>query len=74
MGNITLAIPDDLQKRMKKHSEIRWSEVLRKAIQKKIDDLELMERLVSNSKLTKQDALDISRKIDLGVAKKLGLL
>ena len=74
MGNITLAIPDDLQKKMRRHKEVRWSEVLRKAIQKKVDDLELLERLTSNSRLTQEDALDISRKIDLSVAKKLGLL
>ena len=39
MGNITLMLPEELQEKMKEHSEIRWSEVIRKAIQKKIEDL-----------------------------------
>ncbi len=32
MPNITLSLPPDLYRRMKKHPEIKWSEVVRKAI------------------------------------------
>lgn len=32
MTNITLSIPDEIYKKMKKYSEIKWSEVVRKAI------------------------------------------
>ena len=73
MTNITLMLPDDLHKKMKKHSEIRWSEVVRQAIQKKIDDLELLNKITSKSKLTSRDALEISKKIDANVARRLGL-
>ena len=74
MGNITLMLPDKLQEKMKEHSEIRWSEVIRKTIQKKIEDLEMLDNLTSKSKLTAKDVLDISKKIDAGVAKRLGFL
>ena len=74
MGNITLTLPDELQKKMKKHSEIRWSDVIRKSIQKKIEDLELLDTLTAKSKLTSKDALEISRKVDAGVSRKLGLI
>ena len=74
MGNITLMVPEELQKRMKKHKEIRWSEVIRKAIEKKITDLELLDKITSKSKLTEKDALEISKKIDSGVAKELGFI
>ena len=74
MGNITLSLPDELQEKMKKHSEIRWSEVIRKTIQKRIEDLEFLDHLTSKSKLTKEDTLEISKKIDSSVAKKLGLM
>ncbi len=74
MGNITLMVPDDLQKKMKKHGEIRWSEVIRKAIQKKIEDLELLDVLTSKSTLTPDDARDISKRIDSSVARKLRLV
>ncbi|KHO54618.1 MAG: hypothetical protein QT10_C0014G0016 [archaeon GW2011_AR19] len=32
MTNITLSIEEDIYKRMKKHSEIKWSEFVRKII------------------------------------------
>jgi len=74
MGNITLSLPRELQEKMKKHSEIRWSEVIRKTIQRRIEDLEFLDNLTTKSKLTREDALEISKKIDSGVAKKLGLV
>ena len=73
MSNITLMVPEELQRRMRKHNEIRWSEVIRKAIEKKINDLELLEKMTTKSKLTESDALEISKKIDASVAKELGL-
>ncbi len=52
-------------------SEIRWSEVARKAIEKKVEDLELLEKLASKSKLAQKDAEEISWKINEKVAKRL---
>ena len=40
MPNITLSIPDDVYRKMKKYSEIRWSEVVRKAIIAYLEKLE----------------------------------
>ena len=73
MPNLTLSIPEELHERMKKHSEIRWSEVVRKTISQRIEDLELMEKIVSKSKLTKKDVDEIAHKIDSAVAKELRL-
>ncbi len=70
---MTLSIPEDLMKRMKQFSEIRWSEVARKAIEERINDLEVVEKIAQKSKLTEKDALEIGRKINAAVAKKLGL-
>jgi hypothetical protein len=63
MTNITLAIPSELHKRMKLHSEIRWSEVVRKSISRKIEMLDAMNKIAKKSKLTKKDIDDISKKI-----------
>jgi predicted CopG family antitoxin len=71
MANITLSVPDDLHRKMKKHSEIKWSEVARKAIEKKVHDLELLDELTSKSKLTEKDVLEISNRINKGLADKL---
>ncbi|MBS7636633.1 ribbon-helix-helix domain-containing protein [Candidatus Bathyarchaeota archaeon] len=32
MVNITVSIPEELYRKMKKYSEVRWSEVVRKAL------------------------------------------
>lgn len=70
MGNMTLSIPDELLKRMKALNEIRWSEVARKSIEERVNDLEVMNKLASKSKLTKKDVKEISEKIKRGMAKK----
>ncbi len=46
MANITLSIPDELREKMKKYKEIKWSEIVRKAIVnelKKLEEAELRE-------------------------------
>ncbi len=63
MGNMTLAIPDELLKRMKTMSEIRWSEIARKAIEERVNDLEVMNKIASKSKLTMKDVDEFSKKI-----------
>ena len=63
MGNITLALPNDLQERMRKHSEIRWSEVVRKSIAQKVDVLDAIDKIVEKSKLKKKDVDELSRRI-----------
>ena len=73
MTNVTLAIPEDLHTKMKQHSEIRWSEVVRKTISQKIEDLDMMDKLTAKSRLTKKDVDEIASKVDSAVAKKLGL-
>lgn len=63
MTNMTLSIPEELAKRMKMFKEIRWSEVARRAIEERINNLETIERIASKSKLTLKDANEISKKI-----------
>ncbi len=74
MTNMTLAIPDELRKRMESFKEIRWSEIARQAIEKRIEDLEIMDKIASKSRLTKEDVKEISKKINRATAKKLNLI
>ena len=71
MPNVTLSIPEELHKKMKKHSEIRWSEVVRKSISGKIEDLEIMDKLTKRSKLTEADVDTIAEKINRDVFEEL---
>ncbi|GBE20156.1 MAG TPA: hypothetical protein ENG87_04615 [Candidatus Pacearchaeota archaeon] len=43
MTNITLSINNEVYKKMRKYSEIKWSEFVRKMIKKRIDELEKIE-------------------------------
>ena len=73
MTNMTLAIPEDLHEIMQKHKEIKWSEVARQAIWDKAKKLEIMDSILSKSKLTEEDAERIGNKIKHGIAKRHGL-
>ncbi|OIO81805.1 hypothetical protein AUJ84_00205 [Candidatus Pacearchaeota archaeon CG1_02_32_132] len=73
MVNMTLSIPEELARRMKLFREIRWSEVVRQAIEDRITNLEAMERIASKSKLTEKDAKEISKLINRSVTRKLNL-
>ncbi|PIN95375.1 hypothetical protein COU56_01840 [Candidatus Pacearchaeota archaeon CG10_big_fil_rev_8_21_14_0_10_31_9] len=44
MTNITLSIDDDVYKKMRKYSEIKWSEFVRKVIKIRIEELEKMDK------------------------------
>mgnify|MGYP001614257139 CR=1 FL=1 len=68
MVNITLSIPEELHKKMKSFSEIKWSEIARKALEQRINDMEIMEKIASKSKLTEQDAKEIAKKIKRAAA------
>ena len=61
--NITLSIPDDVHKEMRMFSEVRWSEVARRAIIEKIETLRLADSLAKKSKITQKDVDNFSRKI-----------
>ena len=63
MVNITLSIPEELHKKMKNFSEIKWSEIVRKMLEQKIKDLEIIERIASKSRITKKDIERISKEI-----------
>jgi len=64
MPSITVNVDDDLKERMDNHPEINWSEVTRQAIQEKIEALEVMDELTSESNLTESDVQDIAQKIN----------
>jgi hypothetical protein len=43
MTNITLSMDEEVYKKMRKYSEIKWSEFVRKCVKKRIDELEEIE-------------------------------
>ncbi len=61
MANITLSIPDEIRKLMRKYPEIKWSEVVRKAILEYLDRLMGSETLDSEyyAKLAEETGIDL---------------
>lgn len=45
MTNITLSIEDSVYERMKKYSEIKWSEFVRMIIKKRLNELDKLEKI-----------------------------
>jgi hypothetical protein len=70
MPNITLSVSEEIFRKMKIMNEIRWSEIARRAIEERINDLEVMNKIASKSKLTKKDVSEISKKIKKAAALK----
>ncbi len=70
MVNMTLAIPEQLHQKMEHFSEIKWTEVARRAIEKKVADLEFLDKIASKSKLTLKDVEEIGNKIKSAAAKR----
>ena len=71
MGNMTLSIPNDIHKEMRHFSEVKWSEVARKAIVERISTLKLAESLAKKSKLTEKDVEVFSKKIKSNATNRL---
>ncbi len=71
MPNITLSVPEDVHNAMKRHREIRWSEIAKKAIVAEVAKLALIEKITSKSKLSMKDVMEISEKIKSSVYSRL---
>jgi len=70
MVSLTLSIPRELKQKMDRFREINWSEVARKAIIQKIEDMELLEEIKAQSTMTEQDALELGKKVNESLAKR----
>ena len=70
MPNITLAIPKELQVIIKKHNEIKWSEVARRAMWQQARKLQVMDKLVAKSEFSEKDVEELDHKIKAGLLKR----
>ena len=70
MPNITLSLPSELHKFVKKHNEINWSEIARRAISTQAKRIQLMEKLVENSEFKEKDIEELDKKIKAGLLKR----
>lgn len=67
MPNMTLSLPDNVHRIVRKHREIRWSEIARSAISSHASKLEVMDKLAAKSRLTMKDIEEINEKVKEGL-------
>ena len=67
MVNVTFSLPDVLKTRMSNHGEVRWSRVVSVIIERRLDELDRLDKIAASSKLSSSDALDVGRKINSGM-------
>jgi hypothetical protein len=68
--NVTFAVPEELHEIMRRHPEIKWSEIARKAMWEYAQKLELMEKIVSDSRLSEKDVLELDKKVKAEMSEK----
>lgn len=73
MPNVTVAVPEDLREAMRRHDEVNWSAVIRKAVQDHLRKLAIADAIAQKSELTSEDVEELDRLVKKGVAKKHGL-
>jgi len=71
MTTLTLAVPEEIKKKMDSFPEMNWSEVARQAFIQKIEDMEFLRKFKEKSKLTESDALRLGKEVIKEVSNKL---
>ena len=62
MTNITLSIEDSVYQKMRKYSEIKWSEFIRKILKERIEQLEKLDQNKKETLLVMLASEDILKK------------
>lgn len=69
MAELIVNIPEELKRKMEGFT-IDWSALTRDLLKKKVDELSELKFIVSKSKLTEEDVLELGRKVNKSLAKK----
>ncbi len=71
MTELTVYLPEDLGSVMRRHASIDWAGIAGDAIRKAAAELELLESIASESKLTEEDAMVLGKKVKKGMWEKV---
>jgi hypothetical protein len=67
MAELILSIPDEMMDKINKYPEFNWKSIAKKAIQRKIKDLEFYEYFTAQSSFTAEDVLSLGKDINKGL-------
>jgi len=71
MVSITLAVPEELKKKMDNFNQINWSAVARQAFIQQIKDMEFISKMREKSTMTEEDAIRFGREINKKATERL---
>ncbi len=69
MPNMTLSLPEDVHRIVKAHSEVRWSEIARRAIEEYAKKIALLDTLTQHSAIAEEDIMALDAKVKEGIQK-----
>ena len=72
MPNMTLSLDAETAKEVRLHPEIRWSEVAREAIRRKLQELHALDAAFANSKLTEANIDRLAKRMNARILKRVG--
>ena len=74
VAHMTFSIPEAVKRRAQARRDVNWSAFITQSIEERLKALEVMDRVLGNSKLTERDVDELAKSIDRAMAKRLGLL
>ena len=69
LPTMTLSVPQDLYTIIKKHNQIKWSEIARRAMWDYAKKMELLDQLTADSKLTEKDVMELDKVLKKALTK-----
>ncbi|MBU4373624.1 MAG: hypothetical protein KKD69_07200 [Euryarchaeota archaeon] len=67
MAEVTVKLPEDIGAVMRRHASIDWSGIASEAIRKTAAELELLDAIAAESKLSEEDAIALGKKVKKGM-------
>lgn len=64
-----IKIPEDLKRKMDELG-VDWSPAIRRMIEKEIQNLSEIERIISKSRMAEEDALELGEKVSKSIAER----
>lgn len=70
MTELKISLPEELKQEMDEFPEIEWQVVVRRLLKQELDRLLELKRIVSKSKLTEKDVVELSNKVNRSLAQR----
>ncbi|MBU2565025.1 MAG: hypothetical protein KJ655_02050 [Candidatus Thermoplasmatota archaeon] len=70
MGELVIEIPEELRAEMEELPKVNWQLVVRRSLKHELNEILELKRIISKSKLTDEDVLELSEKIDKSLSKR----